>query len=319
MGTLGTRIIGALAVCVALVAGACGALPAAAQEMKKQYWATSLARTVDDALLHGLDEAVARGEIGWLDVEPKYPIPRLRRGVNLILYHVGGNCYIGDDCDRFPDSEPTGDRWGGNERSLDLEDEDVREIVVDDLVGLVRKADKIAPAGAAVGVHLDNVHKLRADGLADLFNEYLAAVEKARQEGLISKDRKVGYVAKNNAAQFQRALNEKLIVTPPLYQIQENAELDQDGNLDFRARTAAETGRRCNIPVFLKTFGSDVAYTGPDGREVKVSRAMAEQMAQMPNVSGVAWSRDEGSYRPTFFAQGSPVRQVPPGAVNVCE
>ena len=70
----GPRIISALAVCVALVGGACGALPAAAQEMKKQYWATSLARTVDDALLRGLDAAVARGEVGWLDVEPKYPI-----------------------------------------------------------------------------------------------------------------------------------------------------------------------------------------------------------------------------------------------------
>ncbi len=288
--------------------------------MKKQYWATSLARTVDDALLRGLDEAVARGEVGWLDVEPKYPIPRLRRGVNLILYHVGGNCYIGGgDCDRFPDSEPTGDRWGDNERSLDLEDPDVRKILVDDLVGLVRKADKIASAGAIVGVHLDNVHKLRADGLADLFNEYLAAVEKARQEGSISKDRKVGYVAKNNAAQFRRALDEQLLVTPPLYQIQENAELDEGGELDFRARTAAETGRRCNVPVFLKTFGSDVAYTAADGRDVKVTRTMSERMAQMPHVSGVAWSRDEGSYRPTFFAQGSGVRQLPPGAVNVCD
>jgi len=173
---------GALAICGALMLGIRGVPPTAAQnskeqpkeqaaqagEWKKQYWATSLARTVDEDVLDGLYEAVARGEVGWLDVDPKYPIPRLTRGINLILYHVGGNCYIGDDCDRFPDSEPTGDRWGGNERSLDLEDEDVREIVVDDLVRLVRKADKIAPAGAAVGVHLDNVHKLRADGLADL-------------------------------------------------------------------------------------------------------------------------------------------------------
>ena len=71
--------------------------------------------------------------------------------------------------------------------------------------------------------------------------------------------------------------------------------------------------------MFLKTFGSDVAYTAADGAEVKVSPAMAEQMAQMPHISGVAWSRDEGSYRPTFYAQGSPVRQLPPGAVNVCE
>lgn len=310
--------INVLAICVALViAGA--ASSAAAQEMKKQYWATSLSRTVDETLLRGLDAAVARGEVGWLDVEPKYPIPPMRRGVNLILYHVGGNCYIGDDCDRFPDSEPTGDRWGEKERSLDLEDPEVREILVDDMIGLMRKADEIAPAGSTVGVHLDNVHKLRSEGLADLFNEYLAAVEKARTAGLISKDRRVGYVAKNNAAQFQRALDGKLLVAPPLYQIQENAELDQDGELDFRARTAAETGRRCNIPVFLKTFGSDVAYTAADGREVKVSRFMSEQMAQKPNISGVAWSRDEGNYRPTFYAQGSAVRQLPPGAANVCE
>ena len=313
------RSIVALAVSAALVGVACGASPAAAQEMKKQYWATSLGRTVDEGLLRGLEAAVARGEVGWLDVEPKYPTPRVRRGVNLIFYHVGGNCYIGDDCDRFPDSEDTGDRWGEKERSIDLEDEDVRKIVVDDLVGHVRKADKTAPAGSIVGVHLDNVHKLRADGLADLFNEYLAAVEKARQDGLISKDRKVGYVAKNNAGQFQRALQDKLLVTPPLYQIQENAELDPDGILDFRSRTAAETGRRCNIPVFLKTFGSDVAYTKPDGEDVKVSRGMAEQMAPKPNISGVAWSRDEGSYRPTLYVQGSPVRQLPPGAVAACE
>ena len=286
--------------------------------MKKQYWATSLSRTVDEVLLRGLDAAVARGEVGWLDVEPKRPIPPLRRGVNLILYHVGGNCYIGNDCDRFPDSEETGDRWGDNEHSLDLEESEVRKIVIDDMIGLMQRADKIAPAGATIGVHLDNVHKLRADGLADLFNEYLAAVEKARRDGLIAKDRKVGYVAKNNAAQFQRAFDEKLLKTPPLYQIQENATLDQNGMLDFRSRTAAETGRRCEIPVFLKTFGSDAAYKGPDKRDVMVTTAMAQRMAQMPNISGVAWSPDEGSYRPSFYAQGAPVRQLPPGAPHVC-
>ncbi len=106
------RTTGVLAMCVALLAGASGALPAAAQDMKKQYWATSLARTVDDGLLRGLDAAVARGEIGWLDVEPKHNANlRLRRGVNLIFYHVGGNCYIGDDCDRYPD-------FGGDRRPL---------------------------------------------------------------------------------------------------------------------------------------------------------------------------------------------------------
>jgi hypothetical protein len=308
-----------LTICGALLAGAFGTPPAAAQEMKKQYWATSLSRTVDETLLRGLDAAVARGEIGWLDVEPKKAVPRVRPGVNLIFYHVGGNCYTGDDCDRFPDSEETGDRWGDNERSLDLEDPEVRKIIVDDMIGLMQRADKIASAGASIGVHLDNVHKLRADGLADLFNAYLAAVEKSRQEGRISKDRKVGYVAKNNASQFQRALDEKLLTTPPLYQIQENATLDQDGMLDFRSRTAAETGRRCDIPVFLKTFGSDVAYTAADKREVKVTTGMAERMAQMPDISGVAWSPDEGRYRPSLYAQGSPVRQLLPGAPHVCK
>ena len=314
------RTTGVLAICVALLAGASGALPAAAQDMKKQYWATSLARTVDDGLLRGLDAAVARGEIGWLDVEPKHNANlRLRRGVNLIFYHVGGNCYIGDDCDRYPDSEDTGDRWGDNERSLDLEDEEVRDILIADLVGLVRKADKIAPAGAVVGVHVDNVHKLLADGLADLFNEYLAAVEKARREGSISKDRKVGYVAKNNAAQFQRALTEKLLKTPPLYQIQENAELDQDGMLDFRLahrgrdRAALQypgvpqdvrQRRRLHLP--RRRGGQGVArHGGEDGAE--------------PHISGVAWSRDESSYRPTLYVQGAPVRQLPPGAVPACE
>jgi hypothetical protein len=34
-------------------------------------------------------------------------------------------------------------------------------------------------------------------------------------------------------------------------------------------------------------------------------------MAQMPNIAGVAWSVDEGSYHPTIFVQGSPVPQAP--------
>jgi hypothetical protein len=31
-------------------------------------------------------------------------------------------------------------------------------------------------------------------------------------------------------------------------------------------------------------------------------------MAQMPNISGVAWSADESSYHPILFVQGSPVQ-----------
>src|SRR2546429_7576575 len=80
-------------------------LPAKPEELRKQYWATSLSGSVDDDLLSGLYEAVVRDEVGWLDVDPKSSIPPLEPGINLILYHVGGYCYIGDDCDRFPSSE----------------------------------------------------------------------------------------------------------------------------------------------------------------------------------------------------------------------
>ena len=193
-----------------------------------------------------------------------------------ILYHVGGNCYIGDDCDRFPNSQSTGDRWGNTERAIDLEDPEVRRIVVEDLVAIVRRGDEVAPEGAIVGVHLDNVHKLDAQGLADIFNEFLAAVEAARQQGRISKNRKVGYVAKNNPGRFKRALDENLLIAPPLYQINENALMDADGALDRQSQTAGEIGRRCGIPVFLKTFGSDVAFKDDrDGSTVYVTESMA--------------------------------------------
>lgn len=323
---------GALAICGALLLGIRGGPPTVAQESKeqskkaaaqpgdwkKQYWATSLARTVDDEVLAGLYEAVARGEVGWLDVDPKFPLPRLTRGINLILYHVGGNCYIGDDCARFPASRPTGDRWGGRERSLDLTDPAVRKVLIEDLVGIVRRGDDIAPEGSIVGIHLDNVHKLDAQGLADMFNEFLAAVEVARQQGRISKTRKVGYIAKNIPNRFSQAIDEGLLSAPPLYQINENARLNEKGDLDRRSQIAAELGQRCNIPVFLKTFGTDVAYER-DGDEVHVSKEMSRQMAQLPNISGVAWSRDERSYRPTQFDQGAPVRDVPFGSANRCD
>jgi hypothetical protein len=99
----------------------------------------------------------------------------------------------------------------------------------------------------------------------------------------------------------------------PLYLINENARLNQDGVLNGASRVAQEIGRRCNVPVFLMTFGSDVAFTiEQNGRDtdVAVSKDMARQMAQMPNVSGVAWSVDESSYHPTLFVQGSPVRET---------
>ena len=177
------------------------------EEPKKQYWATSLSRAVNRGFLQGLQDAVARGEVGWLDVDVEFPVPNVTPGTNLILYHVGGNCYTGSDCDRFPSSKPTGDRWGNDEREIDLTDPQTRKIVVADMIRSVRHADERAPAGATVGVHLDNVHRLDAGRLARLFNEYLAAVETARQQGLISKTRTVGYVAKNNPEGFKEALD----------------------------------------------------------------------------------------------------------------
>ena len=56
--------LAALAVCGALAIGTLYALPGEAQELKKQYWATSLSRSVDDVVLQGLYKAVARGEVG---------------------------------------------------------------------------------------------------------------------------------------------------------------------------------------------------------------------------------------------------------------
>ena len=285
-------------------------------EPKKQYWATSLSRAVDDGLLRGLYEAVRRGEVGWLDVDPKHPIPPLEPGINLILYHVGGNCYIGSDCDRFPSSEPTGDQWGGTERAIYLNDPTARKIVIEDLLAMVQQGDKLAPGGSIVGVHLDNVHGLSARALADMFNEFRKAVEGARDKGLIAKTRKVGYVAKNNAEAFKKALEQGWLHAPPLYQINENARLSEAGRLNSASRTAQQIGREFCIPVFLKTFGSDVAYAIEQSgvrNKVYVSQEMTRQMAQLPNISGVAWSANETNYHPTLFVQGSPVRQVPFG------
>jgi hypothetical protein len=282
-------------------------------ELKKQYWATSLAGTVNDGLLRGLYEAVARGEVGWLDVDPEHPIPPMAPGINLILYHVGGNCYIGSDCDRFPSSKPTGDQWGSTERVIDLNDPAARKIVIDDLVMLVLRGDEVAPDGSIVGVHLDNVHSLDAPGLAHVFNDFLKAVESARHQGLISKAREIGYIAKNNPKAFEQALDQRLLDAPPLYQINENAKKSQDGMLDGESRIAQQIGRRYCIPVFLMTFGSDVAYAieqGGNKVNVYVSADMTSRMAQMPNISGAAFSVDEKNYHPTIFVQGSPVPQA---------
>jgi hypothetical protein len=277
---------------------------------KKQYWATSLSSTVNTGVLQGLREAVARGEAGWLDVNPEYAIPPVTQGMNLVFYHVGGNCYAGRDCARFPASKPVEGRWGDNEREIDLNDPQVRKIVVSDMVALVRQADERAPAGASVGVHLDNLHRLDAAGLARVFNEYFQAVEAAKQQGVIPQARVVGYVAKNNPEGFKQALDQGLLKTAPLYQINENATLSRDGALDESSRVAQELGRRYNVPVFLMTFGTDIAYTiEQNGKpvDVTVSQDMVRQIAQRPYVSGAAWSPDEAYYHPTLFAQGAPV------------
>ena len=281
-----------------------------AGEATKQYWATSLSDGVDPALLQGLEQAVARREVGWLDVNPDFPVPTVTEGTNLILYHVGGNCYIGGDCDRFPSSKQLEGRWSDEEREIDLSDSAVRKIVVDDMVSIARQADERAPIGAIVGVHLDNVHSLEADGLARIFNEYLQAVDAAKQDGRISKARTVGYVAKNNPEGFKEALDKGLLKTKPLYLINENALLGEKGEFDESTGIAQALGRSHNVPVFLMTFGTDIAYTDTrDGKsvDVHVSQDMARQMGKKPNVTGVAWSADELRYQPTLFVQGAPI------------
>jgi hypothetical protein len=310
----GCKLLAGTALLLAFVSAAVAAPVCPAGEAKKHYWATSLSRAVDANIMQGLYAAVARGEIGWLDVDPRRPLARLAPGINLILYHVGGNCYIGPDCDRFPFSQPTDDRWGERERGIDLTDAATRKIVVNDLLAIVQRADKIAPADASIGVHVDNVHRLGAQDLAALFNEYLAAIAAAKNQGLISKGRNTGYIAKNNPRGFKRALDQKLLDSAPFYVISENATLREDGRLNGQSRIAQDIGRCYGIPVFLKTFGSDIAYRieqqdppGERGREVHVTREMAREMARLPHIAGVAWSVDEGRYHPVEFVQGAPV------------
>ena len=171
------------------------------------------------------------------------------------------------------------------------------------------------PANCSL-VHLDNVHRLDAQGLANVFNEFFEAVQAAKDQGRISKSRVIGYVAKNNPDDFKQALDQRVLKVSPLYQINENAKLRQDGMLDRDSQIAQSIGRQYCIAVFLKTFGSDVAYTieqNGSQANVYVSEAMTTRMAQMPNISGAAWSVDEARYHPTVFAQGSPVPQEPSG------
>jgi hypothetical protein len=254
-GNAGTRKRGTI--CAALLAAIGLMLPCSLEsapgELRKQYWATSLSGSVDETILRGLNEAVAWGEVGWLDIDPKSSIPRLVRGINLVLYYVGGNCYIGDDCDRFPSSQPTGDRWGDTERALDLGDPETRKIAIEDLVAIVQQADKLALPDAIVGVHFDNVHRVKAEELAVLFNEFLAAIAVAREQGRIASTRRVGYVAKNNPKEFTRALDQKLLHAPPLYQINENARLNQR-NSRFRLAHGARDRAPLQYPRVPENF-----------------------------------------------------------------
>src|SRR5438270_12050527 len=68
-----SRCAGVLAVVLVLITSALGG----AGDSRKQYWATSLSGSVDSVVLAGLYEAVARGEVGWLDVDPKPPTARM--------------------------------------------------------------------------------------------------------------------------------------------------------------------------------------------------------------------------------------------------
>jgi hypothetical protein len=304
----------AFASLVAIAFAATYAPSATSGEHRKHYWATSLSGGVEPILLHGLRDALGRGEIGWLDIDPKESEPISPASANLVLYHVGGNCYLGADCNRFPSAETTGTRWDNNERAIDLYEPIVRKIVIADLVAMIERADKLTPPAAIIGVHVDNVHRLNERVIAALFNEYFAAVDVAKRQGSISQLRQVGYIAKNNPEVFKRALDRRLLSTRPLYQIVENASLDRDGVLDETSQVAQEFGRRYGIPVFLKTFGSDIAHSlMHNGRAipVPVSQEMAWRMAQLPDIAGVAWSVDEGSYHPTLFVQGSAVAMTP--------
>jgi hypothetical protein len=282
-------------------------------DLKKQYWATSLTRTVEPSLLDGLREALARGETGWLDIDPKFPVPPIAPGTNLIFYHVGGNCYVGADCARFSKSEQINGLWSEEEQKIDLSDEMNRKIVIADLVQILQHADQVAPKGSVIGVHVDNLHRVEPVLLAQIFNELSSAVDAAKRQGLIAKERVTGYIAKNNPSGFINALDAKLLEAPPFYVINENATLDENGVLDDNSRDAQELGERYGIPVFLKTFGSDIAYTierAGQETDVFVSPDMTRKMTELPNISGAAWSIDEERYHPMYFFQGSPVRQA---------
>jgi len=63
------RKIAIVLVCALAIGVTVTVWPGSGGDAKKQYWATSLSRTVEADLLQGLQAALARGETGWLDVD----------------------------------------------------------------------------------------------------------------------------------------------------------------------------------------------------------------------------------------------------------
>jgi hypothetical protein len=108
------------------------------------------------------------------------------------------------------------------------------------------------------------------------------------------------------------------------YQINENVRLRQDGTFDHDSRTAQPSGREYCIPVFLKTYGSDVAYATEAAGD-KVPRRMSfrtfsehpartvEPALGRKRLDGVAWCRvkpREGGRR-RRVTHGPPVMRNP--------
>jgi len=89
--------------------------------------------------------------------------------------------------------------------------------------------------------------------------------------------------------------------------------LSDDGVLNSASRLAQEIGRQYCIPVFLKTFGSDEAYTiGQDDDQQTVLRIGgydAADGAASRNISGVAWSIDEAVITRRFSCRDRPVHK----------
>ena len=151
-------------------------------------------------------------------------------------------------------------------------------------------------------------------GLADLFNEFLAAVEEARREGRISKDRKVGYVAKNNAAQFQRALEREAARCAAALPDpgERRARSGRDAGFPF-ARPPPRPGAAATSRCSSRRSAATSLTRSRTASEVKVSRAMASRWRRSRTFPASPGRADEEQLPPDLYVQGSPVRQFPPG------